>query len=111
MTDNVQPHPHPNYVAIWYWLVGLALGSVLVSALPLPHSVILVLIFAAAFAKAWLVALYYMHLRFERLFILALVVIPLAFFVILLVVLFYDVLLPQQAAAALTTQTLWRYRV
>ena len=111
MTDRAQPHPHPDYVTIWYWLVGLALGSVLVSALPLPHFVILVILFAAAFVKAWLVALYYMHLRFERWLILSLVVIPLAFFVILVLVLFYDGLFPQQEAATLIPQTLWRYRV
>ena len=70
----------------------------------MPHTLIFVIIFAAAFVKSWLVALYYMHLRFERLLIFSLVVVPLAFFVILLVVLFYDALLPQQVAATLTLQ-------
>ena len=102
MTNSVQTHSHPNYVVIWYWLIGLALGSVIVSSLPLPHLLILVIIFAAAFVKAWLVALYYMHLRFERLLIFSLVVIPLAFFVILLLVLFYDTLLPSQVALTLS---------
>ena len=94
MTNSAQTHHHPNYVAIWYWLIGLALGSVIVSVLPLPHPLILGILFAAAFAKAWLVALYYMHLRFERLLIVALVLVPLLFFIILLGVLFYDVFLP-----------------
>ena len=102
MTHSGPTH-HPNYVAIWYWLIGLALGSVLISALPLPHTVTLVIIFAAAFIKAWLVALYYMHLRFERLLIVSLVLVPLAFFVILLGILFYDALLPQRAAAVLAS--------
>lgn len=84
---------HPNYLAIWYWLVGLALVSVLVSALPLPHGLILVMIFAAAVVKALLVALYYMHLRFEQLLITSLVLVPLAFFLILLLVLFPDIAL------------------
>jgi cytochrome c oxidase subunit 4 len=91
MATRVTAHHHPNYVAIWYWLVGLALISVLVSALPLPHGLVLVLIFAAAFTKAVLVALYYMHLRFERLLIFLLVFAPLLGFVILVLVLFADI--------------------
>ena len=93
MTTSVTAHHHPDYVAIWYWLVGLALVSVLVSALPLPHELVLVVIFTAAFVKAVLVALYYMHLRFERLLIYFLVFVPLAFFFILVLVLFTDITL------------------
>ena len=102
MTHSVSTH-HPNYVAIWFWLIGLALGSVLISALPLPHTWTLVIIFVAAFVKAWLVALYYMHLRFERLLILSLVIVPLVFFAILLGILFYDAVLPQRQAAILAS--------
>ncbi len=109
MTPSVETHHHPNYVAIWYWLIGLALGSVVISALPLPPTLILIVLFAAAFVKAWLVALYYMHLRFERLLIVSLVIVPLIFFGILLLVLFYDTLLPLQEEARLSFQHLWRY--
>ena len=66
MAQSTHTHEHPNYVLIWYWLLGLALVSVLLSALPIPQAVTLFLIFAAACVKAVLVALYYMHLRFER---------------------------------------------
>ena len=93
MTTSVTAHHHPNYVAIWYWLVGLALVSVLSSALPLPHELVLVLIFTAAFVKAVLVALYYMHLRFEQLLIYVLVFAPLVSFVILVLVLLADITL------------------
>ena len=41
--------------------------------------------------KAVLVALYYMHLRFERLLIYSLVLVPLAVFAILLLVLLPDI--------------------
>ena len=93
MTTRGTAHQHPNYVAIWYCLVGLALVSVLASALPLPHELVLVLIFTAAFVKAVLVALYYMHLRFERLLIYFLVFVPLASFFILVLVLLADITL------------------
>ena len=82
---------HPNYVLVWYWLFGLALASVLVSTLPLSHTFTVVLVFAAATVKALLVALYYMHLRFERRLVYALALVPLALFGILLLVLFPEV--------------------
>lgn len=82
---------HPNYTTIWFWLLGLALGSVLVGLLPLPHQFTIVLIFAAATVKALLVALYYMHMRFEHLLIYGLVIFPLLLFAILLCVLFPDI--------------------
>ena len=82
---------HPNYVLVWYWLLGLALASVLVSALPLSHTFTVVLVFAAATAKAWLVALYYMHLRFERRLVYALVLVPLVLFGMLLLVLLPEI--------------------
>lgn len=52
-----------------------------------------------------------MHLRFERLLIFSLVVVPLAFFMILLWVLFYDSFLPGQVAEALTHRPLETYCV
>jgi len=82
---------HPNYVAVWYWLLGLALVSVSLSVLPLSHTFTVVLVFAAATAKAWLVALYYMHLRFERWLIYALALVPLVLFGILLLVLLPEI--------------------
>lgn len=91
MADHETVHHHPNYVAIWYWLIGLALASVVVSALPLPHTVITAIIFAAALVKAVLVVLYYMHLRFERLLVYALLGVPLLFFAILVLVLLPDI--------------------
>jgi cytochrome c oxidase subunit 4 len=87
----VSAKKHPHYVTVWYWLLGLALGSVLVSLLPLPHPVIITLIFVAATVKAVLVALYYMHLRYEHLLICALVLVPLLLFALLVLVLLPDI--------------------
>mgnify|MGYP001589066248 CR=1 FL=1 len=82
---------HPNYVAVWYWLLGLALASVLVSALPLSRTFTVVLVFAAATVKALLVALYYMHLRFERWLIYTLALVPLVLLGVLLLVLLPEI--------------------
>ncbi len=84
---------HPNYVAVWLWLVGLLIASVVISYLPISRGVAVFLIFVAAFAKAVLVALNYMHLRFERPLIYAMAVIPLAIFFVLWIVLYPDIAL------------------
>lgn len=82
---------HPNYVAVWFWLVGLMIASVAVSSLPFSKSVTVFVIFAIAGVKAVLVALNYMHLKFERLLICSLATVPLVLFFILMAVLFPDI--------------------
>ncbi len=84
---------HPNYVAIWLWLIGLLIASLGVSFLPIPTGIALFLIFGAAVVKAVLVALNYMHLKFEQLLIYAMAIIPLLIFFVLWVVLYPDIVL------------------
>jgi cytochrome c oxidase subunit IV len=61
-------HKHPNYMAIFWWLAILTLVEILI-VLPWfrPESklVVGVLLCALALAKAIMVAMYFMHLRFE----------------------------------------------
>jgi caa(3)-type oxidase subunit IV len=81
---------HPNYTATWIWLLvllGVGLGA---SVLPGGRAVGLVVIFGTAVAKAMLVALNFMHLRFESGVIYAIALIPLVFAAILAVALFPD---------------------
>jgi cytochrome c oxidase subunit IV len=56
---------HPNYMAIFYLLCILTVVEIGFTFLPLPKFTIGVLLVAAALGKATLVALYFMHLRFE----------------------------------------------
>lgn len=84
---------HPNYVAVWLWLVGLLIVSVMAVYLPIPKSAALFLIFALAVVKALLVALNYMHLKFEQPLIYAMAIVPLAIAFILWVVLYPDIAL------------------
>ncbi|MGE3538014.1 MAG: cytochrome C oxidase subunit IV family protein [Candidatus Tectimicrobiota bacterium] len=88
--ENAPGH-HPNYVLIWYWLMGLAVGSVLISQLPIPHTMAVVIIFVAAAIKAVLVMWYFMHLKFEHGLIYTLIATPLVAFVILMIVLFPEI--------------------
>ena len=61
-------HKTPNYMAIFWWLAAFTAVEVAYSSI-LPHSqkVLLILgLVGFAAIKATLVALYFMHLRFER---------------------------------------------
>ena len=84
---------HPNYVAVWVWLVALLIASVGVTTLPISTGVALLLIFAMAVVKAVLVALNYMHLKSEQLLICAMAIVPLVIFFILWTVLYPDIAL------------------
>ena len=81
---------HPNYVAVWVWLVVLMIAGVLASYLPLGRSAVVVLIFLIAAAKATLVGLYYMHLRFESGVIYAMAIVPVVLVIGLTFLLFPD---------------------
>jgi caa(3)-type oxidase subunit IV len=89
----VRERVHPNYVGVWLWLVALLIASVGVTYIPAPTGVTLFLIFAMAVMKAVLVALNYMHLKFEQLLIYAMAIVPLAIFFILWIVLYPDIAL------------------
>jgi len=59
-------HKHPNYMAIFWYLAILTVIEIGVIYLPLAKFTIGVLLCALALSKAVLVAMYFMHLRFER---------------------------------------------
>jgi cytochrome c oxidase subunit 4 len=61
-------HKTPNYMAIFWWLAGFTAVVVAYSSiLPHPQKALLILgLVGFAAIKATLVALYFMHLKFER---------------------------------------------
>lgn len=76
-------------LTIWYWLMGLVIFSV-VAASFLPKTQAIILIFAIAIIKAFLVARNYMHLKHEKAIIYAIALVPVVFIVIFLFGLFPD---------------------
>jgi cytochrome c oxidase subunit 4 len=56
---------HPNYMAIFWWLAVLTVVEIGVIFLPTGKLVIGILLVALALSKAGMVALYFMHLKFE----------------------------------------------
>ena len=68
---------HPNYLGVWVWLAALMLLSVFASYLPAPAVLVLGVILTLSLIKAILVAVYYMHLKFEPRILLLVVICPL----------------------------------
>lgn len=81
-------HPHPNYIAVWGGLAILTLIEVGVAFLPWAKTTIILLLVFLAVWKALLVALYFMHLRFEtsRIRIMAVAPLPLAVILVVAVI-------------------------
>ncbi|HEX9729918.1 MAG TPA: cytochrome C oxidase subunit IV family protein [Gemmatimonadales bacterium] len=79
---------HPNYWAVWAVLAALTLVELGVAFLPWSKGVIVLLLVGMALWKALLVALYFMHLRFEanRLRIFAIAPLPLAVIIVVAVI-------------------------
>src|SRR6266702_2650362 len=74
-------HKRPNYILIWVYLFVLTVAELaLAFELPISRNMKLLLMLALAVWKALLVALFFMHLKFERwnLRIMALIPVPLA---------------------------------
>ena len=61
-----QAHTQPNYIAIFWWLLALTILEVAVIFTPMARVFIAILLVGMALSKACLVAMYFMHLKFER---------------------------------------------
>ena len=59
-------HEEPNYIAVWIWLAVLTVVEIWVANSGLHRMLVLAGLVGLAIAKASLVAMYFMHLRFER---------------------------------------------
>lgn len=78
----------PPYLLIWGVLAVLMMSKVFVAFIGLPKTMTIVVLCILALVKATLVALFYMHLKFEprRLRMLVLVPLPLAVLLVLVVI-------------------------
>jgi cytochrome c oxidase subunit IV len=86
--EQVAHRRHPNYIGVFIGLAVLTAVELTVAFLPWhKRTIILLLIFLAVW-KALMVALYFMHLRFEpnRLRILAIAPLPLAVIMVMAVI-------------------------
>jgi cytochrome c oxidase subunit 4 len=79
-------HKEPNYMGVFWWLLALTIIEIAVIYMPVARLIIVILLVGMALTKAALVALYFMHLRFERvtLGVIALTPLVLCLFLILM---------------------------
>lgn len=85
---QTEDHKPPPYMLIWGVLLVLTIGEVVYAFLDIPKLWLAVGLVAMAVWKVVLVALYFMHLRFEprRMWVLAVIPLPLAAILILVVI-------------------------
>ena len=92
MTENGHKE-HPKYFRIFWWLLALTIIEVAV-AIP-DYAVVLkaILLIGLACSKAALVAIYFMHLKFERKTLAVIVITPFLICVFLVIMLMPDLTL------------------
>ena len=83
-------HKSPNYAAIFWALFILTIIEIIVANLHFVKPLIVVTLVFLAIIKASLVALFYMHLKFEKYIIYLIVLFPLFLAVILTVMVLCD---------------------
>src|ERR1700688_1279739 len=77
VSGHAVEHEEPNYIAIFIYLAILTAVELVVYAVGLPQVAKVGLLVALAFAKAVLVAMYFMHLAIERRVLAIIAIIPL----------------------------------
>ncbi|HEU4368335.1 MAG TPA: cytochrome C oxidase subunit IV family protein [Methylomirabilota bacterium] len=83
-------HKHPNYMAIFWYLAVLTVIEICVVFLPFGKLINGTLLCALAVGKAALVAMYFMHLKFEARTLGLIAVTPLAIATLLVFVILPD---------------------
>ena len=77
MSTKTNDHAEPNYWMVWLALAVLTAIELYVARVPNAKTFVIVSLCALALAKAALVALYFMHLKFEKYALILIVLSPL----------------------------------
>ena len=95
-------HSEPNYMGVFWWLLFLTILEIIVALIPngpfysnLFQGFLLI---TTAVAKASLVALYFMHLKFEKRILGTIALTPLILMSIALILLLNDIRVPEPKA-------------
>lgn len=84
-------HSHPNYMGIFWVLLVLTIVEVALTFLGLPKLLLGSLLVILAVWKAALVAMYFMHLKFERRTLAMIAVVPFILCLFLILMLLPDI--------------------
>ncbi len=83
-------HAEPNTISIFWWLLALTILEIAVIYTPIARLAIIILLVGFALAKAALVGMYFMHLRFERITLAMIAATPLIICLFLILMLLPD---------------------
>lgn len=89
---SASEHGHPWYMGVFLWLIVLTAAEVGVTYLEISRTSLILVLSALGFAKAGLVAAYFMHLKFERSRLIFFVIQPLFCIFLMLIVVSVDAL-------------------
>ena len=84
-------HTHPNYMGIFWVLLVLTVVEVGITFLGLPKMLLASLLVILAVWKAALVAMYFMHLKFERKTLAMIAIVPFILCLFLILMLLPDI--------------------
>ncbi|MGH2454068.1 MAG: cytochrome C oxidase subunit IV family protein [bacterium] len=74
---------YQTYVAVWVWLLAFTIIEVGAVAIRLDRALLVTLLLLLSLMKAVLIVAYFMHLRYERLTLIYLVLTPLILILVL----------------------------
>lgn len=80
-----------TYIAVFGWLAFLTMLEIAGAASPMPRQALVMFLVATALSKAFLIALYFMHLKFESQWVWVLPAVPVAFALFFMAMLFPDI--------------------
>ena len=84
-------HSHPNYLRIFWILLVLTIVEVGITYLGLPKMLLAALLVTVAVWKASLVAMHFMHLKFEKKTLTIVAIVPFVLCVFLILMLLPDI--------------------
>ncbi len=84
-------HTEPNYIGVFWWLLALTILEIAVIYVPMARLFVVILLVGLALSKAVLVAMYFMHLKFERVTLGVIALTPLILCVFLILMLLPDI--------------------
>ena len=99
---DVSGHKEPNYTKIFYWLTALTVIEIGIALIPngpfYSNWLQGFLLITTAAWKAALVALYFMHLKYEKRILGAIAMIPLVLMIMALIFFLNDITVPDVAS-------------
>ena len=100
-------HSEPNYMRVFWWLLFLTILEIIIAVIPngplfsnLFQGFLLII---TAVSKAALVALYFMHLKFEKRILGVIALTPLVLMAIALTLLLSDIRVPEPKAGEMSS--------